>query len=398
MKRVVSSVGVIVLMIALGWAGAVWQRDGHLPFMRTADPVPDARVTQPVQQAANPGAPAANRPAAGPPGGGPPGAGRPVTVNAVAAQARRIEDRVTAVGSLLAAQSVQIAAEIAGRITEVAVTDGARVTAGAPMFILDDDVIAAELAQARAELDLAQANLRRTRNLARDNFVSERSRDEALSNVNVLQARLQVVAARQSRTRIEAPFDGIAGLVAVSRGDYITPGATLVRLDDLSSLKVDLRLPERLFSRLRMGQPLRLTFDAWPARQFDARIETIDSQLDAGGRSLIVRGRIDNADGLLLPGMFARAELVLQAREQAVMVPEESLEATSEGQHVFVVRDGKAIRTPVTVGARQDGEVEVVAGVVAGEQVVTAGQIKLRGSGVPVAVVAPVGLQSQDSR
>ncbi len=399
---------ILTALLVLVWAGTVWQRDGRLPLIGGKGAAPDqsGAVAGPVGQPGAAPGPVAAAAATGSPAAVPAAqaaiksggdGGRDVIVNTVIAEAVRLEDQITAVGSLLAAQSVQVAAEIAGRIVEVAISDGSRVARGDILFRLDDDVIAAELAQARAELDLAQANLKRTRNLARDNFVSERSRDEALSNVNVLQARLQVVAARQSRTRIPAPFDGIVGLVGVSTGDYVTPGATLVRIDDLSSLKLDMRMPERLFPRVRAGQTIRVGFDAYPDHEFTAHVETIDSQLDPGGRSLLVRGRIDNAQGLLLPGMFARAQLVVDAREGAVMLPEQCLDASANGQHVFVVREGKAFRTSVTTGSRRDGRVEILSGVSAGDQVISAGQIKLRGTGVPVKVVPAGDSRPQDA-
>jgi membrane fusion protein (multidrug efflux system) len=332
-----------------------------------------------------PGAPTAGKPGGGKPGG--PGAGRPAVVTVEKAGTQRIEERVNAVGSLLAAQSVLVKPEIAGRLDKVMVTDGQQVSQGTNMFALDRSVTEAELAQARAELSLAQANLKRTRNLASQAFVSERSRDEALSNARVLEARLQVVQARLAKTTIEAPFDGVVGLVQVSRGDYLQAGTTLVRLDDLSSLKLDLRVPERLFARLTRGQKVRVSFDAYPDREFVADIETIDSQLDDAGRSIMVRGRLDNREGLLRPGMFARARLVLGSRNEAVMVSEASLIPDRDVQYVYVVRDKMAHRVAVRTGVRQDGKVEILDGVAAGEQVVATGQLNLRGEQMPVRIV-----------
>ncbi len=315
---------------------------------------------------------------------------RPVTVNAVPAVEATIEDRVTAVGSLLAAQSVSLAPEVDGRVVEIGAKDGQAVLANDLLFRLDDSVTEAELAQSEAELGLARADLKRARNLAKNSFVSERSREEAAANVKVLRAKLQVVRARLAKARIRAPFDGQLGLIKVNLGEYVKSGAALVRLDDLSSLKLDLRVPERLLARVRTGQTIRVTFDAYPEREFVAAVETIDTAIDSVGRSLIVRGRLANPDRLLRPGMFARARLVLGARDTAVMVPEESVLASAKGQYVFAVRDGKAQRQMVKTGIRQGGRIEIVDGVSAGELVVTAGQVKLRGNNLPVKIVAPV--------
>lgn len=315
---------------------------------------------------------------------------RPVTVNAVPAVEATIEDRVTAVGSLLAAQSVSLAPEVDGRVVEIGAKDGQAVLANDLLFRLDDSVTEAELAQSEAELGLARADLKRARNLAKNSFVSERSREEAAANVKVLRAKLQVVRARLAKARIRAPFDGQLGLIKVNLGEYVKSGAALARLDDLSSLKLDLRVPERLLARVRTGQTIRVTFDAYPEREFVAAVETIDTAIDSVGRSLIVRGRLANPDRLLRPGMFARARLVLGARDTAVMVPEESVLASAKGQYLFAVRDGKAQRQMVKTGIRQGGRIEIVDGVSAGELVVTAGQVKLRGNNLPVKIVAPV--------
>jgi len=313
-----------------------------------------------------------------------------VKVNVAAAETLRIEETVSAVGSLLAAQSVQLAPETDGRIVESSLRDGSLVVTGDLMFRLDDSVTEAELAQAQAELSLARADLARARNLAKQSFVSQRSREEAAANVKVLAAKLEVVSARLAKSRILAPFDGRVGLIGVSVGEYVTKGTPLVRLDDLSTLKLDLRVPERLMAQVKPGQAIRVGFDAYPQREFVARVETVDSAIDAAGRSLVVRGRIDNADDLLRPGMFARARLVIGAREQAVMVPEEAVLASAEGQYVYAVAQGQAKRRPVRTGARQNGRVEILSGVQAGESVVTAGQLKLRGKSVPVEAIAPV--------
>lgn len=317
-------------------------------------------------------------------------AARAITVNAQKAVVAKIEDSVSAVGSLLAAQSVELAPEVDGRIVTVSVSDGQSVSADDLLFQLDDTVTAAELAQSEAELSLARADLKRASNLARNSFVSERSREEAAANVKVLRAKLQVVRARLAKARIRAPFGGRIGLVNVSPGEYVKSGTALVRLDDLSSLKLDLRVPERLVARVQPGQTIRVSFDAYPGREFLARVETVDTAIDDVGRSLVVRGRLDNADNLLRPGMFARARLILGTRNSAVMVPEESIMASADGQYLFAVREGKAQRQPVRTGVRQNGNIEIIEGVAAGELVVTAGQVKLRGNNLPVKIVAPV--------
>jgi len=331
------------------------------------------------------------------PGGPAPGAGGaapaaktpPPRVTAVEVGEVRLvsmPDELSAVGTLASSQSVVVRPEIAGRIAAIGFRDGAPVARGAVMFRLDDATQQAELAQALAALELARSDAARTEDLFRRKFVSGSARDQANANLQVAQAAVELARARFGRTRIPAPFAGVAGIRKVSVGDYVKEGAELVNLEDLSSLKVDFRVPESNLGLIRTGQSVAVSVDAWPSRSFDAIVEAIDPQVDAQGRAVLMRARIDNGEGLLRPGLFARVRLLLEARPAVAAVPEEALIPTADGQYVFVVEGDSVRRVPVETGVRRDTLVEIREGLAAGMTVVTAGQIKLRdGSKVKVA-------------
>jgi len=295
-------------------------------------------------------------------------------------------DELSAVGTLASSQSVMVRPEIAGRIAAIGFQDGARVARGVVMFRLDDATQQAELAQALAALELARSDTVRTEDLFRRKFVSGSARDQTNANLQVAQAAVELARARLARTRIAAPFAGVAGIRKVSVGDYVKEGADLVNLEDLSSLKVDFRVPESNLGQIRTGQSVAVSVDAWPARSFEAVVEAIDPQIDAQGRAVLLRARIDNREGLLRPGLFARVLLLLEARPAVAAVPEEALIPTADGQFVFVVEDGSVRRVAVETGVRRDSRVEIRKGLEAGMKVVTAGQLKLRdGAKVTVA-------------
>lgn len=383
-------------LAALAWGGWQWQRGPAGP----AYEAPSARAPQGPAAAdqagakpgAGQGAPGAHagRPPADPPAGAPAraGAGGSVAVEAADAVTVSLSRAVSAVGTLRAAESVVIKPETAGRIARIGFEGGARVRKGDLLIALDAAIVAAESEQTRAELALAQANYQRTVDLAQKQFVSERARDEAAANLRVLEARLKLAQARLSKTEIRAPFAGVLGLRNVSLGDYVREGDALVVLEDVSSMQVDLRLPERFLGQIRRGQQLRVEFDAWPGREFQAVLEAIDVQVDANGRSVVARGRLANADGLLRTGMFAKASLTLSENPKAVMVPEEAVVPMGSDLFVYRIVDGKAFRTRVSTGQRREGRVEIVQGLESGERVVTAGQLKLQRNGQPVRVVA----------
>ena len=172
-------------------------------------------------------------------------------------------------------------------------------------------------------------------------------------------------------------------------------GADVVDLQDLSTMAVDFRLPERYLPKVRVGLPVEVTVDALPGSGFKGRIEALDSQVDANGRSLLVRARVDNPKQQLKPGMFARPRVVFAVREGAVVVPEEALVPLGDKQYLYKLVDGDkgsktAQRIETKVGLRLPGKAEVL-GVTPGDLVVVAGQGRLRGASTLVRVIATSG-------
>jgi len=330
------------------------------------------------------GAPGAGAKGALPPGGG------AVAVEVARVAAGTIEDDIDAVGTLRSSESVVVRPEISGRIEQLNFTEGARVQKGQVIVALDDSVSAAELAQAKANLALAESSYNRTQELEKEKFVSATAKDQALNSLRVAQANVQLAQARLAKTKIVAPFGGIIGIRQVSVGDYVKEGQDLVTLEDISALKVDFRLPEQLLAVLKPGQTVEVATDAIPGRKFAATLDAIDPLVDQNGRAVLLRARLKNTEGQLRPGMFVRTRLIVSAREQALTVPEEALVPVGAEQFVFRVTDGKAQRVKVGTGVRRAGTVEIVSGLAAGDTVVTAGQIKLR-DGVPVAAGGPAG-------
>ncbi len=378
----------IAIAAAAGLGGWAWTLDRgrpaaiEIPASASANPAPAGSARSTPDDA-----PAR---AAGPARAGPQAARGPVGVEAARAEQVSLSETVSTVGTLRANESVVVKPEIAGRIDRIGFDGGSLVRKGTLLVVLDAAVAAAEVEQIRAELALARSNYQRTADLAGQKFVSESARDQAASNLKVVEARLKLAEAKLAKTEIRAPFSGRLGLRNFSVGDFIREGAELVALEDVSQMKVDLRLPERYLGQLRQGQALELEFDAYPGRRFGAVLEAIDVQVDANGRSVVARGRMPNPDGLLRTGMFAKVSLTLSQRANAVMVPEEALVPAGEQQFVYRIDDGKAVRVRVRTGLRRDGKVEIVEGLRGGDQVVTAGQLKLTRDATEVRVVEPV--------
>jgi membrane fusion protein (multidrug efflux system) len=398
MKRYVTYAVVVTGLAGLGgWAYYTQHAPARLALeisatSSTAAKSPVASVGSASAPAGGGTAPAAGV-AGGPrPAGGTAGGGRgPVGVEAARAQSMAITEEVFAVGNLRANESVTIRPEIAGRVVRIGFTEGGLVRKGDLLVELDRSVLLAQVEQARAELDLSKANYDRTADLAERKFVSASAKDQAAANLSVQQAKLRLAEAQLAKTQIFAPFNGVVGLRNFSVGDYVREAADLVVLEDVSQMKVDLRLPERFLGELKPGLSVEMRVDAYPQRVFRAAISALDVQVSADGRALIARGMLANQEFLLRSGMFARARIVLKERGSAVMVPEEAVYPMGADVFVYKIIDGKAMRARVATGVRRDGKVEITEGVVVGDLVVTAGQIKLARDGTEVRVQSAGG-------
>ena len=335
-----------------------------------------------------PAAPAAGAPASA--------ASAPVRVPGVevaqVAVARLVDDAQT-VGTLRSRQSVILRPEVSGRVARINFRDGERVQRGQVMVQLDDELPRAQVAQAQAELSIARANHKRNQDLVAQNFISQRSVDESGASLQVAEAKLALARAQADRLRILAPFDGIAGLRSINVGDYLKDGADIVNIEDLDAILVDYRLPERFQTKVRKGQVAMVAIDALPGRRFTAVVQAVDPLVDANGRSVGVRGCIDNRQQQLSPGMFARVTAVFGERLEALVVPEEAIVPQGPRLFIFKVVPGTepesriVQRTEVKVGIRQPGRVEIIEGLKAGDTVVTAGQQRLQRDGMAVRVV-----------
>ncbi|MDO9074427.1 MAG: efflux RND transporter periplasmic adaptor subunit [Rubrivivax sp.] len=325
--------------------------------------------------------------------GGPGGAGGPTPVEVALAQTATLTDDVQAVGSLKSNQGVVLRPEVSGRIARLGFAEGQRVRRGQLLVQLDDTLQQAQLKQAEAQAGIARTNLQRSRELLGQGFISQSAVDQNAASLDVAEAQVALARAQLARMKVMAPFDGTAGIRSVDVGDYIKDGADIVNIEDLSSLRVQFSLPERTIDRLRTGQAVEVTVDAFPGRSFKGRVQAIDSQVDANGRALQVVAQVDNPGALLKPGMFARPRVVFAVREGAIVVPEEALVPLGGKQVVFKLVDGAdgkkvAQRVDARIGLRLPGKVEILDGLKVGDTVVTAGHERLlRGNNLTVRVI-----------
>jgi len=288
-----------------------------------------------------------------------------------------VTETIRATGEVEAVQAIELRPEVDGRIVEIVVSEGREVTQGSPLFRIDDTELRAQVARLEAERDLAQQDLRRTRELLERNASSAADLERAEASARSAAASLEQQQIRLDRTVVRAPFAGVVGQRFVSLGDYVTSATRLTTLQTVDPQRAAFAVPERYAERLTLGLEVTFKVAALADRTFTGVVDFVDPRVELPGRTITVKARVPNRDRVLKPGMFIEAALVAETRPNAVVVPEDAVLPVSGADYVWVVADGKATRRTVTLGVRVPGFVEVREGVAAGEQVVVGGLERL---------------------
>jgi membrane fusion protein, multidrug efflux system len=365
MKR---SLIALALLLALG-AGGYWlQKNGQLQAAWVQlRQYADNYAKQPEKPAqANA---AAQKPSAGSNRG-------PLPVEVAAAQSAKLSDDINTIGTLLPDESVDIAAETAGRVKEILFKDGQTVEAGVVLFKFDDDLIRAAYDEASSRLVLAEANFKRNETLRKQGNIAQSTYDAALTEYQLMRTAVKLAEVKLDKLIIRAPFAGTLGFRQVSVGAYVDAGSALVHLDKIDRLKVSFAVPELDLVRLSVGQQVAVTADALPGEAFVATVAAIDPSIDANGRALKVRADLDNSAGKLRPGLLIRVTVKGELRD-TVTVPEAAIVPRGKETVVFVAEDNTVKEAKVTTGKRAEGTVEIVDGLSAGAKVVVAGNTRL---------------------
>lgn len=309
---------------------------------------------------------------------------RPVPATIATAVAVRADWRPTlhAVGALESFRGVTIRSEIEGRIVRVAFDSGATVQEGDLLVELDTASETALLRGQEAARRLAELNLQRARELRVTNANTQADLDAAEAGAAQADAAIEATKAILEKKRIVAPFAGRLGLRLVSPGQFLNKADAVVTLEATDPIYADFSLPQQDVTHLRPGLPARVTVDAFPDREFMGTIEAIDPRVQDATRSLRVRAVLPNPDGTLRPGMFVRVDVILPDAQSVIVLPATAIVYSPYGDSVYVVGGDASARTVqhrfVRVGPKRGDQVSVLSGVEAGEEIVSAGQGKLR--------------------
>lgn len=308
--------------------------------------------------------------------------GAPEGPGVIVAEAREAElvDRVEALGTLRANESVDLTATVTETVTAIHFDDGDRVVAGTVLVEMTSAEERALLEEARSTLGEARRQYQRVQSLEAQGTAAKSLLDERRRDAETARARLTAIESRLADRLIKAPFDGVVGLRNLSPGALVEPGDLITTLDDDSVMKLELSVPSTYLGALRPGLPIAASSRAYGEREFNGTVKAVDSRVDPVTRSVQVRALVPNTERLLKPGMLMQVELLRNPR-RAPVIPEEALMPEGRNQFVMVVdpRDGnRVLRREIRIGTRRPGEVEVTDGLQPGELVITQGQIRVR--------------------
>lgn len=307
-------------------------------------------------------------------------------VDIIVAQQEALNLEEALVGTIEPYREVAIAGELAQKITQIAFKDGSYVKQGAVLYKLNDTEIRSRLKQVTAQIRLAQLTKERLANLLKTETVNQQEYDEADMQLNSLEAQHELLHAELEKTVIRAPFSGKIGITKLQVGAYISPGATLVTLQDQGSVKISFSVPEKYLPYVQQGNKIKF-FTVLSNKEYTATIIATEPGLDAGGRSLSVQALSGNDNGILRSGLSVKVLFNTGAKEATgVQLPSEALVPGLEGYSAFVIKDGLAKAVPVSTGNRTESHVTITKGIASGDSVIISNILRL-GDGMPVAPV-----------
>ncbi|MCA9395646.1 MAG: efflux RND transporter periplasmic adaptor subunit [Candidatus Omnitrophica bacterium] len=295
------------------------------------------------------------------------------------ADVQPIEETISLIGTMAANESVQIRSEIDGVIESINFEEGQPVTGSQVLFQIDQRKLNARLAQAQAELKMADASKKRYEQLEKSKAVSGQEVDQAVATYEINAATVDLYREELEDATVRAPFDGFMGARMVSLGQFVTKGSALTSIVDLDPMKTEFNVPERYLGMVEKGQSVTMKVAAYPDESFTGKVYFISPQIDELTRTALVKALIPNPEGKLKSGMFATLNLIVSIREETVVIPETAILLEGDKTSVYTVNADNQVEIRfVKTGVRLAGKVEITEGVQAGETVVIEGTQKIR--------------------
>ncbi len=305
-------------------------------------------------------------------------------VSATVVKPRSLDDKLVVTGTLMANEAVEITSEVTGIVEKIYFKEGSKIRRGDLLLTLNVADQEAQLEKLKFSKKLIETSEYRQRQLLEKEAISQEEYDIALTEVNTINADIKVLEAQIAKSKIRAPFDGVIGLRYISDGAFINSSTRIASLININPMKIEFSIPGKYGVVVGDGDKIFFTTDA-STKVYEGRVYAVEPQIDQATRTLRIRAISDNREGDLFPGLFAKVEVVLNHKENALMVPSIAVVNDLSGHKVFLEKGGKVVEQKVEVGIRTATEIEIVDGINVNDTVITSGLLQIRpGSSVEV--------------
>jgi len=313
-------------------------------------------------------------------GGAPAKGGGPAPVVIMVVSNQRMEDKILSTGTIIPNEEVEIRSEIAGRITSIGFKEGDYIRKGTVLIRINDADLQAQLQKLKYQEKLAEVNEERQKRLLEKEAISQRDYDISLTNLNSMNADIENLKAQIAKTVLKAPFDGTIGLRYVSEGSYTNNATRIATLTNVNPAKIDFSVPAKYANIVRKGTSITFTTEGGEEK-YGGQVYAVEPKIDASTRTISLRATSPNGSRKLVPGAFARVEIVLSSKANSIVVPTEAVIPNLKGHSVFVVRNNKAESVQVEIGARNDKTIEIIKGLSVGDTLITSGILQVKPGG-----------------
>lgn len=312
---------------------------------------------------------------AGGPGGGK--RGGPVAVTVMIVKDTTISNDIDVTGSIEANERVNLISEVSGRITGIYFNEGSHVNKGQLLVKVNDQDLEASLKQSQYQIQLAKQNENRNKQLLQKEAISQVEYETSLTSLNTLNAQADMIKAQIAKTELRAPFSGTIGLRNVSPGGYLSPNTAIATLVNMDPAKITFSVPEKYQGYIRPGSKISFTV-ASSRDNFNASVYAIEPSINVGSRTITVRAKANNSNGLLKAGSFAKINLALDQIPKTIMLPTEAVTPDIKGSKVFIYENGVAVPRSVTTDLRTATKIQVTEGLKPGDSVVVSAIMQMR--------------------
>ncbi|WP_298355979.1 efflux RND transporter periplasmic adaptor subunit [Runella sp.] len=316
----------------------------------------------------------------GPASAGAKGGGGPAPIEIMVVSNQKKKKKILSTGTIIANEEVEIRSEIAGRITSINFREGDYVKKGTVLIRINDADLQAQLQKFVYQKKLAEVNEERQKRLLEKEAISQRDYDISLTNLNSINADIDNLKAQIAKTVIKAPFDGTIGLRYVSEGSYTNNATRIATLTNVNPAKLDFSVPAKYATIVRKGTSITFTTESGDEK-FRGTVYAVEPKIDPSTRTLTLRATSPNSARKLVPGSFARVEIILSSKANAIVVPTEAVIPNLSGHSVFVVRNNKAESAKVEIGTRNDKTIEIIKGLNVGDTLITSGILQVKPGG-----------------